>query len=250
MAESPSAARFPTTHWGLVVAAGDRATPEAREALAGLCRDYWYPLYAFVRRKGCGPDEAADVVQGYFVRLLEGGVLGAADPVKGRFRGFLMADCSYFLAHRRARASAGKRGGGRVPIPIDALEAEGRFGREPSHDLTPERLFERAWAVTLLRGVLDRLGDEYRGDGRGPTFDAIKFVLTDGPGAVPYAAIADRLVTTEGAVQAAVHRLRRRYAALLRERIAATVGDPAGVEDEIRDLFEALAPAAKIRPGP
>lgn len=250
MAGPPSEARFPTTHWGRVVAAGGRATPEATEALAGLCSDYWYPLYAFVRRKGSGPADAADAVQEYFVRLLEGGVLGAADPHKGRFRSYLMTDCSFFLSHRRARASAGKRGGGRAPVAIDTHEAEGRFVREPSHGLTPERLFERAWAVTLLQGVLDRLREEYHGDGRGPSFDAMKAVLTDGPGAVPYREIAAGLGTTEGAIQAAVHRLRRRYAALLRERIAATVGDPSEVEDEIRDLFHALAPESKTRPVP
>jgi RNA polymerase sigma-70 factor (ECF subfamily) len=242
MSDPISKAAFPTTHWSRVVAVGDQSTPEARAALAGLCADYWYPLYALVRRKGCGPDEAADVVQEYFIRLLESKLLRTADPRKGRFRSFLMADCSYFLAHRRARASARRRGGGRVIVPIDSHEAEGRFGREPAHELTAERLFERAWALTLLQGVLDRLRAEYHRDGRGPTFDALKVVLSEGPGAVPYAEIAKRLGTTEGAVQAAVHRLRRRYGSLVREQIAATVADPADVEDEIRELFQALGP--------
>ena len=241
-ATGPRAGRFPTTHWSRVVTAGDPAEPGSRQALAALCAAYWYPLYAFIRRKGYDADAALDLVQAYFARLLEGRVLAAADPAKGRFRTFLMADCTLFLSNRRARAEAQKRGGGRVVVSIDAADAEGRFGREPAHDLTPERLFERAWALTLLDGVLDRLSAEYHRGGRGAVFDRLKVVLTDGPGAVPYAAVAADLGMTEGAVQVAAHRLRRRYGALLRQQIAATVGDPAEVEDEIRALFSAVGP--------
>jgi RNA polymerase sigma-70 factor (ECF subfamily) len=181
-------------------------------------------------------------VQDYFARLLEGRVLKAADPALGRFRTFLLTDCEHFLAKQHIRAGALKRGGGRVIVSIDAAEAEGRFGREPAHDLTAERLFERTWALTLLDRVLGLLRDEYRQDGRGDVFDRLKLVLSDGPGAIRYAAIASEIGTTEGAVGMAVHRLRKRYGTLLHEEIAATVGDPAEVDDEVRALLAALAP--------
>jgi RNA polymerase sigma-70 factor (ECF subfamily) len=234
--------RFPTTHWSCVVEAGGGDAERSREALARLCNSYWYPLYALIRRRGHGADEAMDFVQGYVARLLETGVLAAADPARGRFRSFLMADCSHYLSHHRRLGSARKRGGGRRPVSIDARDAEGRFLREPADDLTPERLFERAWAMTLLERVVGRLREEYEAAGRAAAFDRLKPVLVGGEAEIPYARIAAELGTTENAVQAAVYRLRRRYAALLREQIAATVTDPAQVEDEIRDLFTALAP--------
>jgi RNA polymerase sigma-70 factor (ECF subfamily) len=223
-----------------VAEAGDPDPGRSRAALAELCGAYWYPLYAFIRRRGHGPDEAADLVQGYFARLLEKGVLASADRDRGRFRSFLMADCSHYLSHERAWGSARKRGGGRAGVSIDLRDAEGRFLNEPAEGLTPEQVFERAWAVALLGRVLDALGDEYDRGGRGEVFERLKPVLTDGPGAVRYAEIAAALGSTEGAVQAAVHRLRRRYGELLRAQIAATLGDPADVDDEIRSLFAAL----------
>ena len=240
MPGDPSAARFPTTCWSRVVAARDRTAPEAREALAGLCAAYWYPLYAFIRRKGRGSEEALDRTQDYFARLLERGTVAAADPLRGRFRSFLLADCTRFLAERQEHDRAAKRGGGVAPLSIDARDAEGRYLREPAHDRTPERLFEHAWALALLDGVLARLRAEYEGSGRGAAFEVLKVALTDGPRTVPHAELARRLGTTAGAVQVAVHRLRRRYRDLVREAIAATVADPAEVEDEIRDLFTAL----------
>jgi DNA-directed RNA polymerase specialized sigma24 family protein len=238
----PLEGRFPSTHWSRVVEASDPASPHAREALSALCQAYWYPLYAFIRRRGHNADETLDLTQEYFARLLEKGVLAAADQAKGRFRNFLMADCVHFLLHQRESSAAQKRGGGQPALSIDADAAEGRFGREPADQLTPEHLFERAWAMTLLDGVLGQLRADYQNDGRGELFDRLKVVLTDGPGAVAYAVIAADLKTTEGAVQVAVHRLRRRYAALLRQEIAATIGDEAEVDDEIRALFTALAP--------
>jgi RNA polymerase sigma-70 factor (ECF subfamily) len=234
--------QFPTTHWSRVAEARDLASPGTREALAAHCEAYWYPLYVFIRRRGYGGDEARDLVQEYFARLLEGRVLAAADPAKGRLRTFLIADCTHFLSHQRARAAAQKRGGGRRVLSIDADEAEGRFRHEPADDLTPERLYERAWATTLLDGVLARLRGEYERDGRDPIFQRLKEVLTVGADSVPYAVIAADLGMTEGAIQVAVYRLRRRYAALLRQEITATVADSADVEHEIRDLFSALAP--------
>lgn len=238
---SPAASwRFPTTHWSCVAEAGDPDAERAREALARLCAGYWYPLYAFVRRRGHDAEEAMDLVQGYFARVLEKGVLAAADPARGRFRSFLMADCAHYLSHQRAHASARKRGGDRRLVSIDARDAEGRFLREPADGLTPEHLFERAWAMTLLDRVLGLLREEYEAGGRAAAFDRLKPVLVGGAAEMPYAEIAAELGTTEAAIQAAVYRLRKRYAALLRAQIGATVADPESVEDEIRDLFTAL----------
>jgi DNA-directed RNA polymerase specialized sigma24 family protein len=241
MSQKPSDARFPSTCWSRVVAAADPAHPDARDALAELCTAYWYPIYALIRRKGYDPDAALDLTQNYFTRLLEKQVLAAVDPQKGRFRAFLLTDCMHFLANAHDRAVARKRGGGRSFIPIDSGTAEGRYGTEPHHDLTPERLFERAWALTLLAAVFEALRREYESQGNLDSFDQLKVVLEEGTGAVRYAQIAARLGTTEGAVKVAVHRLRKRYKAHLCDRIAATVRDPASIEDEIRALFDALA---------
>jgi DNA-directed RNA polymerase specialized sigma24 family protein len=241
MERKSSAVTFPSTCWSRIVAARDRAAPEAREALAELCAAYWYPIYAFIRRKGNGADDALDLTQDYFARMLKRDTVAAADPAKGRFRSFLLVDCTRFLADAHQHAHAAKRGGGIPPLSIDARDAEGRYLREPSHDRTPERLFERTWALALLDAVLAQLRREYEGSARGAAFDTLKVVLTDGPVAVPHAELARRLGTTPGAVQVAVHRLRRRYRDLVRETIAATVDDSVDVEDEIRDLFAALA---------
>jgi RNA polymerase sigma-70 factor (ECF subfamily) len=237
---SPGPGRFPTTHWSRIAEAIDLAAPEARDALTSLCNSYWYPLYLFIRRQRHPPDEASDLVQAYFARLLSGHVLEAADRTKGRFRTFLIADCTRFLSHERRRATAQKRGGGRQIVSIDAGQAEGRYLREPGHDLTPERLYQRAWALTLLDAVLARLRAEYDENGRGELFGRLKQVLSSGPDSIPYARIAADLQMTEGAIQVAVHRLRRRYGALLRDEIAATVSTQEDVEDEIRELFAAL----------
>jgi RNA polymerase sigma-70 factor (ECF subfamily) len=237
----PGSGRFPTTHWSRIAEAIDLAAPEARDALAALCQAYWYPLYLFIRRQGHQPDEATDLVQEYFARLLRGNVLEAADPAKGRFRTFLIADCKRFLSHERRRARAKRRGGDRQIVSIDAREAEGRYAREPGHDVTPERLYQRAWALTSLDSVLGRLRAEYEQGGRGHVFAQLKEVLSSGPQALPYATIAAELGMTEGAVQVAVHRLRRRYGVLLREEIAGTVSTPEAVEDEIRELFAAFS---------
>lgn len=236
----PPAAPFPTTHWSRVVAAGDPDAAGARDALEALCRDYWYPLYAFVRRRGHDFDDAADLVQGLFAQLLARRDLAGLDPGRGRFRSFLLAACSHYMANRRVHERAEKRGGGRAPIPIDAPRAEGRYGGEPYHELTPERLFERRWALTLLGRALDRLGAELAAAGQAALFDRLHPALGGSREGASHAAVARELGTSEGAVKTAAHRLRRRYRELLREEITRTVANPADVDDEVRALFAAL----------
>jgi RNA polymerase sigma-70 factor (ECF subfamily) len=244
MSEASSAARFPSTHWSRVVAASDPVAPEARAALAELCAAYWYPIYAFIRRQGQPPEAAADLTQDYFTRLLEKGVLAAADRRKGRFRAFLRTDCGFFLADARDRQAARKRGGGVTLLPIDEGSAEDRYRREPVDFLTPERLFDRAWAVALLDRVQQRLRREYVDSGRAPWFEQLAVNLTDGPRSVPHATLAANLGTSVAAVESAARRLRGRYRDLLRAEIAATLDDDdeAGVDDEIQALFTALKP--------
>ncbi|MDB5351024.1 MAG: hypothetical protein JWN86_2271 [Planctomycetota bacterium] len=223
------------------MAARGGATTEAREALAALCEDYWYPLYAFVRRRGRDPEGAEDLVQGFFARLLEKGDLETVDRRKGRFRSFLLAACSHYLANRADHDRAAKRGGGRTPIPFDRFDGEGRYAAEPSHGLTAERLFERQWALTLLDRVLGRLEAEMAVAGQAHRFEALRATLLGGGRSAPYATIAAGLGLTEEATRAAASRLRRRYRELLREEVAGTLDDPAEVDDEIRALFGALA---------
>jgi RNA polymerase sigma-70 factor (ECF subfamily) len=238
--DEPSPARFPTTQWSRVLAASDPDAPLARESLAELCGAYWYPLYAYVRRRGYGPDQARDLTQDFFARALEKSLFAQADPARGRFRSFLRTVCAHFLANRRDWEHARKRGGGRTILPIDAASAEGQYARELADGLTPDRIFDRSWALTLLGRVLDRLGREYDEAGKGATFAALRGLLDGEAEALAYAAVAGRLGTTEGAARVAAHRLRRRYGDLLRQEIAATLADPTQIDDEIRDLFAAL----------
>jgi RNA polymerase sigma-70 factor (ECF subfamily) len=230
---------FETTHWSLILAARDRDEPRAHGALAVLCQSYWQPIYAYIRRHDHDPHAAEDLTQAFFAALLEPGALAGVEREKGKFRAFLLASCRHFLGHQRDHDRALKRGGGKRLLSIDARDAEGRYLREPADHLTPEALFVRRWALALLEGVLDDLRGEYTGAGKSELFDALKSSLTGDPRSAPYAEIAGRLGMTEGAVQVAVHRLRSRYRAALHARIAATVADPADIEEEIRDLFAA-----------
>jgi DNA-directed RNA polymerase specialized sigma24 family protein len=232
------AGQFPSTHWSLVVKAGSPGSLEARAALEKLCSAYWYPIYAFIRRKGNGHDEALDLTQGYFARLLERDRIVAANPSKGRFRAFLRTDCQHFLIDQFRRMTAW--GGGSPTVSIDEHRAEDRYRFEPADTLTPDRLFDRAWALTLLDHVLDLLASEYATKGNTELFDRLKIVLTQGKGSVPSAAVAAQLGITEAAVNVAAHRLRKRYREILEEQIAATLDDPSELEDEIRSLFEAI----------
>jgi RNA polymerase sigma-70 factor (ECF subfamily) len=235
---SPS--RSDTTRWSTVLAARGRDTPEAREALADLCGTYWYPVYAFVRSKGHGPDEAEDLVQGFFARLVEGDRLAGVDPGKGTLRAFLLAACTNYLSDRRDHDRALKRGGGRAPVSIDWRDADARYGAEPSHALTAERLFDRRWALTLLHRADDRLRAEMGRDDKAELYDRLKSAMMGERGAARYAAIARDLGKTEGAVKMAAVRLRARFGQLLREEIAATVPGRDGIDDEVAELFNAL----------
>jgi RNA polymerase sigma factor (sigma-70 family) len=240
MSERPSAACFPTTCWGRIIAAGDPAAPESRAALEGLCCDYWYSLYVFVRRKGHDPETAQDLVQGLFTNLLERNDLRRLDPKRGRFRSFLMACCAHHLTQHHEHERADKRGGRRVVIPIDALNAESRFGVEPSHDLTAERLFERRWALTLLDHVLAGLDAEMGRSDKQALYERLRPALLGQDETASYQTIANELGLTVGAVKMAAHRLRARYRERLRDEIARTVADPSEIDAEVRALLDAL----------
>jgi DNA-directed RNA polymerase specialized sigma24 family protein len=204
----PGSSQFPTTRWTLVVAAGDPQRKEARAALVSLCENYWYPLYAYLRRRGYSADQAQDLTQEFFVRVLEGRYLDRADPEKGRFRSFILTSLKFFVADEGDRDRAQKRGGGMVE-PLEFSSGEERYQREPAHDETPERIFERRWALSVLDRVVERLAREMN--------------------------------TSEGALKVAIHRLRKRYRELFRQEIADTVADPGEVESELRFLAAVLS---------
>lgn len=231
---------FATTHWTLVLDAGRGGSDSAREALAQLCETYWYPLYAYVRRHGESPADAEDLTQGFFARLLELNSLEDVRREKGKFRSFLLASLNHYLSDEWDRAHAQKRGGGKV-VSLDAAEAEARLKHEPADTLTPEKLFERKWAMTVLETVVRHLQARYASNRNGALFMALRFSITGDKGEVPYAALSEQLCMSETALRRAAHELRRRYRDLLRAEIARTVATEAEVDDEIRHLFAALA---------
>ncbi len=232
---------FETTRWSIVLAAGDRASAQADEALAALCASYWYPLYVFIRRRGHDADCAADLTQGFFALLVEKEYLRTVDPSRGRFRAFLLAACKNFLANEHDRNRAVKRGGGRALVSIDRRDAEGRYLAEPAHELTPERLFERRWALEVLDQSLEQLGQEFRQMGKGALYERLKLILTGALGAVSYGEIGQALGMTEQAVKKAAERLRRRFREIIRAQISGTVVDPSEVDDELRAMFAILS---------
>jgi RNA polymerase sigma factor (sigma-70 family) len=235
----PGRSEFPTTRWTLVVAAGDPHRKEARSALVSLCENYWYPLYAYLRRRGYPADQAQDFTQDFFIHLLEGRYLDRADPEKGRFRSFLLTSLKFFVADEEDRQRAHKRGGGLL-APLEFSAGEERYQREPAHDETPERIFERRWAHSLLDRVVEKLQQEFIEHGHPEHFAKLKVFLL-GQSDAPYAALAREMNTSEGALKVAIHRLRKRYRELFRQEIADTVADPADVESELRFLAAALS---------
>jgi RNA polymerase sigma factor (sigma-70 family) len=238
MHTSAGPSQFPTTRWTVVVAAGDPHRKETRSALASLCENYWYPLYAYLRRRGYPADQAQDLTQAFFMRVLEGRYLDRADPEKGRFRSFILTSLKFFVADEADRDRAQKRGGGAI-LPLEFVSGEDRYQREPAHDETPERIFERRWALSVLERVVERLRNEFIQHGRPEHFDRLKVLLV-GESDAPYAALAREMKMSEGALKVAIHRLRKRYRELFRQEIADTVADPAEVEAELRFLATVL----------
>ena len=237
----PSRHVFVTTHWSVVLTAGDSDTPRARAALETLCQTYWYPLYAFVRRTGHSREEAQDSTQEFFARLLTHNTFARADPARGRFRTFLLASLKNFLATEWAKARAQKRGGGAQLLPLEFDTAEARLAQPIAPGDTPDRAFDRQWALALLDVVLGRLRREYSDTGREGLFLGLKDTLGGGRTEIPYRELGANLGMSEAGVKVAAHRLRRRYRELLREEIANTVAAPEEVEDELKHLFAALS---------
>ncbi|HYF49694.1 MAG TPA: sigma-70 family RNA polymerase sigma factor [Planctomycetota bacterium] len=234
-------ATFATTRWSVVIAAGAKPSADSEKALATLCETYWYPIYAFVRRRGHPSEEAKDLTQEFFARLLEKNSLQVATPDKGRFRSYLLAAVKHFLADKWDYQRAQKRGGGKHVLRLEMDRAEEHYVREPSHDLTPEKIFERRWALTLLERVVEKLRSEYRRTGKAEVFEALKGMLGKGSAETSYAEAAAELKISPGAARVAVHRLRQRYAHVLEQEIAETVADARDIKHELKHLFEALA---------
>jgi RNA polymerase sigma factor (sigma-70 family) len=245
--EEPSPAKAPagsassvfvTTRWSVVLSAKGSTTPAGEAALETLCRTYWQPIYAYLRRRGHLPHDAQDLAQGFFAQLLRREAVATVHPDKGRFRSFLLGSLGHFLNDERDKAFAQKRGSGRV-FAMDTAAAESIHAACP--DLTPERAFDRQWALALLDQVHERLRQEQAAAGKATQFEALRFALAGSRSEVAYRDLAAQLATSEGAVKVAVHRLRQRYREILREAVADTVAAGADVEQELRHLFEALA---------
>lgn len=234
------ASEFASTQWSLVLRAGHRVDRQAELALATLCQRYWFPLYAYVRRRVADVHRAQDLTQDFFARLLDKNVLASASPERGRFRSFLLTSLKNFLANEWDREGARKRGGDLQCLSLDWDSGESRLPAEPTHSQTPEREFERQWALSLLEIVVQRLRTEFDASGKTRHFELLKQTLTGDRGAIDYLAIGAELQMSEESVRQAAHRLRKRYRELLRMEVAATVEHEGDVDDEIGRLFEAL----------
>lgn len=237
---APGPGVFATTHWSVVVEAGQADSPKASQAMALLCHTYWYPIYAYVRRKGYPAPDAQDLTQEFFARLLARNYVTAADRQRGKFRSFLLGAFEHFLAKEWRRAHAEKRGGGRAAFSLDEMDAENRYLLEPAHELTPAKIFDRRWATTLLDQAIARLGEECLASQKRELFEAVQPLLSGDSADISYAELARSLNTTEGALKVAVHRLRHRYGELVRAEIAQTVASPVEVESELRELLAVL----------
>ena len=233
--------QFATTHWTVVLAAGQSSSVQQKQALEILCQSYWFPLYAFLRRKGYDNHQAEDYTQGFFAHILEKHGLQRADPRYGKFRSFLMIRLKGFLSDERDRSQALKRGGGKKILPLNFQNAEGQYTLEPADRLSPEKLFEKSWAMTVLERTMDRLEADMTQKNRHKLFEHLKVYLTTDKDVIPYQSMADELDMTEGTIRVAVHRLRRQYRKLLRDEVAQTVGDEEKLDEEMGCLFAALA---------
>ena len=231
---------FATTRWTMVLAAGDRSTPQADVALEELCRTYWYPLYAYVRRHGHSRADAQDLTQAFFARLLEKNYLEKIRSDGGKFRSFLLVALKRFLANEWDRANSQKRGGGVIPLSLDWQDADTRYQINPADNLSPDKLFDRAWALTVLERVITRLRDENAAEGKAKLYEQLKQFLMVGKSDISYDEASRALEMSEASLRVAVHRLRLRYRELLREEIAQTLSDPAQAEEEMQVLFSAL----------
>jgi RNA polymerase sigma-70 factor (ECF subfamily) len=231
---------FATTHWTVVLAAGKRSTPQADRALEELCRTYWFPLYAYVRRRGHTKEDAEDLTQAFFERFLARNYLEGLSAERGRFRAFLLAALKHYLANEWDKSRRQKRGGGVPTLSLDWQTADTQFQVAATGEPSPDKAFDREWAVALLGQVIERLRAECEAEGRAKQFDALKVFLTPGQGTRAYAEAAKALGMEEGAVRVAAHRLRKRYRALLHQQISQTLVDPAMVEEEMRTLFGAF----------
>jgi RNA polymerase sigma-70 factor (ECF subfamily) len=232
---------FPPTRWSVVLAATQRHSPESASAMEALCRAYWYPLYAYVRRSGQSAHDAQDLTQEFFARLLEHHWLDTADPGKGRLRTFLIVALKHFMHKEWRRASAQKRGGGRAPVELDTACAESQYAIEAQARLAPDAAFDRQWAITLLDLTLKRLQGEFAAAGRAGDFEGLKGCLLAAPGELNYAEVAARLGVNPGAARVAVHRLRKRFREIYREEISQTLAEGADLDEELRYLAAALA---------
>lgn len=232
---------FATTHWTVVLAAGQRHTPQSDGALEQLCKSYWFPLYAYVRRRGHSKPDAEDLTQAFFARFLEKNYLAGLSAERGRFRAFLLASLKHFLANEWDKSQAQKRGGGAMPLSLDWETADTKFQVAATDEPSPDAAFDREWALALLAKVIQRLQAECEAEGKAKLFAQLKMFLMAGKGESAQAEVAKTLGMEEGAVRVAVHRLRKRYRALLREEIANTLSDPALVDEEMRALFGAFS---------
>ncbi|MDE3149394.1 MAG: sigma-70 family RNA polymerase sigma factor [Acidobacteriota bacterium] len=239
--EGPRADVFATTRWTVVLEAGRRDSPQAERALEELCRMYWYPLYAFVRRQGHSRQDAEDLTQGFFARFLERSYLHQVASDKGRFRAFLLASLKHYLANESDRATAKKRGGGQKPLSLEWQAADSRYQIEPADPLSPDKLYDRAWATMLLENVIRRLRTETAAEGKATLFTRLRPFLMVGSDSISYPEAARELGLSEGAVRVAVHRLRRRYREMLRAEVAQTISDPAMLQAELQVLFTAFS---------
>ncbi len=243
MSEPVDRESFQTTHWSMILLARDRDVSHCRDAMHELCRRYWFPLYAFARRRGYESNQAQDLIQAFFLRVLEKDVLSRADRDRGRFRNFLLASLKHFLANEAAKAASLRRGGQHPSVSLDFRDAEGRLANEAIDHLTADAHYHRQWALQVLQRTLEQLGREFAEEGKSDLFDALGPYLAADRERLPYAEMGAKLGMTADAVKVTVHRMRRRYRRRLQAEIADTIASPEEIEEEIQDLFRAVRAA-------